>query len=212
MGILAWLMGEEPDPITQIVNYENKGQFGEYLTNFALSKVKDYNQILNNVYIPIGNGKTTEIESIMVHKKGIFVFESKNYGGWIFGGIDQKNWTQCFPNREKYKFYNPIMQNRTHINALARVTGISKNKFFSFIIFSRRCELKKVPAKTSEFEIMKRGLLIRRLNEIATSNERPDIFSNEQIDNIANLIRPFTNVSNEVKQKHIEDIKNIKQT
>ena len=133
MGILAWLMGEEPDPITQIVNYENKGQFGEYLTNFALSKVKDYNQILNNVYIPIGNGKTTEIDSIMVHKKGIFVFESKNYGGWIFGGIDQKNWTQCFPNREKYKFYNPIMQNRTHINALARVTGISKNKFFSFI-------------------------------------------------------------------------------
>ncbi len=149
MGILAWLIGEEPDPITQIVNYENKGQFGEYLTNFALSKVKDYNQ---------------------------------------------------------------IMQNRTHINALARVTGISKNKFFSFIIFSRRCELKKVPAKTSEFEIMKRGLLIRRLNEIATSNERPDIFSNEQIDNIANLIRPFTNVSNEVKQKHIEDIKNIKPT
>ena len=53
MGILAWLIGEEPDPITQIVNYENKGQFGEYLTNFALSKVKDYNQIMQKLLITV---------------------------------------------------------------------------------------------------------------------------------------------------------------
>ena len=44
----------------------------------------------------------------MIHEKGIFVFESKNYSGWIFGSADQLNWTQSLQNGEKHHFYNPI--------------------------------------------------------------------------------------------------------
>lgn len=208
MGLFEWLLGEEPNPISQILNYENKGQFGEYLTEYALNKIDDYNHILENLYLPTYNGKTTEIDLIMIHKKGIFVFESKNYGGWIFGSEEQKYWTQCFPNKEKYRFYNPIMQNRTHINALSRITKIDKTKFFSFIIFSKRCELKKIPENCKEYEIMKRNDLIYKLKFIVKSKEREDIFSNEQIDNIKEILEPFTNVSKDIKKKHIENIQN----
>lgn len=206
MGLFGWLMGEEPNPISQVLNYENKGQFGEYLTEYILSKVKGYNHILQNLYIPISNNRTTEIDLVMIHKKGIFVFESKNYSGWIFGSIDQKQWTQCLPNKEKYRFYNPIMQNRTHINALQKITGVDNEAFFSFIIFSKRCELKKVPERSAEFEILKRDELKYRLENIIESSDKKEIFSAEQLDLLKNKLIPYTNVSEEIKRKHIEDI------
>ncbi len=205
MGLFEWLLGEEPNPISQILNYENKGQFGEYLTEYCLNKVKGYKEVLKNLYLPLSNGKTTEIDLIMINSKGIFVFESKNYGGWIFGSEDQKNWTQVFPNKEKYRFYNPIMQNRTHINVISRITKLNKENMFSFIIFSKRCELKKVPNNTDEFTILKRENLIDELDLVM--RKKKEIFSVEQIKEITAKLKKYTEVSDEVKRKHIEDIK-----
>ena len=84
MGLLEILMGEEPGPIKSWLNYENTGQFGEYLTKFALTNynLPGYLKVFQNLYIP-GHGKTVEIDILMLHEKGIFVFESKNYSGWI---------------------------------------------------------------------------------------------------------------------------------
>ena len=133
------------------------GQYGEYLTEYALThdNVSGDLVVLKNVYVPTGN-KTTEIDMLMIHEKGIYVIESKNYSGWIFGDYNQLNWTQSFPNGEKHKFYNPIKQNRTHIKALAEYLGKSVSEFMSYIVFSERCTLKKVPPDTSGVIIVRR--------------------------------------------------------
>ena len=68
--------------------HEDIGTYGEKLTIFDLEllKVKGYNgNILHNLYIPYNNGKTSEIDILFITKKGIFVIESKNYSGWIYG-------------------------------------------------------------------------------------------------------------------------------
>jgi hypothetical protein len=57
------------------------------------------------------DGSTTEIDLIMIDETGIYVFESKNYSGWIFGDEKRKNWVQTLENRQKNYFYNPIWQN-----------------------------------------------------------------------------------------------------
>ena len=51
----------------------------------------------------------------MIHEKGIFVIESKNYSGWIFGNERDKKWTQVLANGDKNYFFNPILQNKIHI-------------------------------------------------------------------------------------------------
>lgn len=81
--------------------------------------------IFKNVYVSTGN-KTTEIDMLIIHEKGIFVIGSKNYSGWIFGDYNQLNWIQSFTNGERHKFYNPIKQNRMHIKALAEYLSISQ--------------------------------------------------------------------------------------
>ena len=64
------------------------GSYGEKLTAKELKRVNFFGRkgkILRNVYLPKENGQTSEIDLLYITEKGIFVFESKNYSGWIFG-------------------------------------------------------------------------------------------------------------------------------
>ena len=99
MGLFEILKGEQPGFIKTLLNDENAGQFGEFSTEYALTNhnLPGKLVVLKNVYVPY-QGRTSEIDLLMIHEKGIFVFESKNYSGWIFGCADQLNWTQSLQN------------------------------------------------------------------------------------------------------------------
>ena len=97
----------------------DKGRLGEFYTYRYLKILEGYKRFLFNVYLPKENGETTEIDVILLHETGIYVFESKNYSGWIFGTETQQYWTQTLPvgkgKSQKTKFFNPIIQNKVHL-------------------------------------------------------------------------------------------------
>ena len=113
------------------------GRHGEKLTEKELKWVNFFGRrgkTLRNLYIPKDNGDTSEIDVVYITQKGIFVFESKNYSGWIFGDEKGTYWTVMLPNRERNRFYNPIKQNRTHIKWLGAYVG-PEVPLFSIIVF-----------------------------------------------------------------------------
>ena len=185
-----------------------KGIAGESIIQLLLNSPQlGYRKILKNIYVPYGN-QTTEIDVVMIHETGIYVIESKNYSGWIFGNENQKQWTQMLNSYTKKRFYNPVWQNRTHIRALSNYTNIDKSKIKSYIVFSDRCELKAVPPNTSECIITKIDLFLYAIyNDI---NNRKKIFTVEEVNQIEEKLKPITNVSQEVKNKHIQDIEKNK--
>lgn len=207
MGLWEMLKGEQPGFFTSLLNYENAGQFGEFSTEYALTNNNLDGKliVLKNIYIPM-QGKTTEIDLLMIHEKGIFVFESKNYSGWIFGSVNQLNWTQSLPNGDKNKFYNPIRQNRTHIKALADFLGKPVSEFVSYIVFSERCTLKKVPEDTSDVIIVRRPNMLKKVR--ATLRISPIKYSYDEIQYMANKLQPLTNKNTAEKQQHITNIQN----
>ncbi len=162
-----------------------KGRIGEWEISFILQYLNGYGKCINNVYIPY-RGYMAEMDVVFIHEKGIFVIESKNYAGWIFGSIEQQKWTQCLPNREKNYFYNPIKQNRTHINALSQFIKINKNQMKSFIVFSERCQLKKVPPPTNEYTVVRVDELFQIMKK--EIEKRKTIFTREEVNNLASLI------------------------
>ena len=206
MGLWEIIKGEQPGIITTLMNYENTGQFGEFATEFALTNdnLDGALVVLKNLYVPL-QGKTTEIDLLMIHEKGIFVFESKNYSGWIFGSSDQLNWTQSLQNGEKNKFYNPIRQNRTHIKALSEYLGKPMSEFTSYIIFSERCTLKKVPEDTDDIIILRRTNMLKKLP--ATLKTAQSKYDHDEIQSMANRLISLTNKDALEKQQHIENIK-----
>lgn len=207
MGLWEIIKGEQPGIIKTLLNYENAGQFGEFATEYALTNKNLDGElvVLKNIYVPT-QGKTTEIDLLMIHEKGIFVFESKNYSGWIFGSADQLNWTQSLQNGDKNKFYNPIRQNRTHIKALAAFLEKPVSEFVSYIVFSERCTLKKVPADTSDVIIVRRPDMLKKLK--ATLKTTPTKYTFNDIQDIAKKLQPLTNKGDAEKQQHIINIQN----
>ena len=132
------------------------------------------------------------------------MLESKNYSGWIFGSAEQKNWTQCFNKNKKYQFYNPILQNQTHINALSNFLKIPKDSFKSYILFSDRCELKKIPPNCEQYIIIHRNKLLDNIRP--ELRKRSVIYSKEQVNKFYDLLYPLTQISAEEKKKHISSI------
>ncbi|CAE6903420.1 Nuclease-related domain [Vibrio sp. B1FIG11] len=111
-----------------------KGVFGEFLVNRLLSKLpeSDYT-LIKDVTLPTNNG-TTQVDHIVVSRYGIFVVETKNMKGWIFGSARQKQWTQKI-YRHSSKFQNPLHQNYKHIKALETLLGCREEHLHSVIVF-----------------------------------------------------------------------------
>lgn len=112
-----------------------KGLVGEQLVRLAawLRLDKAVYHAIHDVTLPTPDG-TTQIDHVFVSPYGIFVVETKNYSGWIFGGEHQPNWTQKI-YRTTHKFQNPLRQNYKHLKALETLLGIPPETLHSVIVF-----------------------------------------------------------------------------
>jgi hypothetical protein len=93
----------------------------------------DVYELFDDVTLPTVRG-TTQIDHIVVSRYGVFVIETKNMKGWIFGGERQRQWTQVLYT-EKHKFQNPLRQNYLHTETLRRLLGLEKSQVFSVVAF-----------------------------------------------------------------------------
>jgi len=112
-----------------------KGILGEFIVNI-LSKVMldqhDYH-LIKNITLSTPDG-TTQIDHIIVSKYGIFVIETKNMKGWIFGTANQKTWTQKI-FKHSSKFQNPLYQNYKHVKTLTTLLSLNDSQIHSLIVF-----------------------------------------------------------------------------
>jgi predicted RNA-binding Zn-ribbon protein involved in translation (DUF1610 family) len=114
---------------------EKAAQFGMWLKLDSVTYKRFHNLIVST-----RNG-TTQIDHVLLSRFGIFVIETKNYNGWIFGGKDQKLWTQVL-HGEKHSFQNPLQQNYRHTKALAEHLNVELAKINSIVFFIGDAELK----------------------------------------------------------------------
>lgn len=189
----------------------NKGAYGEYLICKELKNLPGEKRWLYNLYLPKDNEHTTEIDVIMVHSSGIYVFESKNYSGWIFGTETQRTWTQSFyagGNKKKQHFYNPIMQNKLHVEALNKQLNVFPGiVYHSLILFSDRCELKQLNLSSGQHSVLHRR---EAYNEIMQRiSMTGEIFAADKVQRIFEALLPFANAEQSVKDKHVRDVQQI---
>ena len=190
------------------------GRYGEYLTYKYLKKFEEQGaKFLFNIYVPKKEEETTEIDVLMISSKGLFVFESKNYSGWIFGSDNQKYWYQTLPagrrKSHKEKFYNPVFQNNTHVKYLKSLIG-NEVPIYSIITFSNRCKLMNVSIKNSNVNVINRYKIYKLVSSIYNDNSNDEL-SVDQINKIYSKLYPYTQVDDVVKQKHINNINNIRE-
>lgn len=177
----------------------SKTNVGEEEVKETLSKIRGY-KLLNDIMIR-GNNGTSQIDHILIGKKGVFVIETKDYNGIIYGEEYSREWTQVI-NLKKNKFYNPIRQNYGHIKSLEKYIT-RKNIFISLIVFTNKSTLKKIKTDTPVIQLKKLKKFIRKYKS-------DNNLTKEEIDNIYNLIRKNNIDSKRERKKHVKRIvKNI---
>ena len=186
------------------------GKYGEYLVYMRLKKFEQFGaKFLFNTYIPKENGETSEIDILMISSKGIFVIESKNYSGWIFGNDTQNNWYQTLPvgvGRKSHKeiFYNPVKQNQSHIKHLEKLLD-KEIPLYSVIVFSERCTLKNVEIMNDNIQVINRQYVFHTINDIINMIQDNSLSTNDIL-SIYNLLLPYSQVDSSTKSQHITNI------
>ncbi len=117
------------------------GKAGEFWTKQELNKLpKDEYKIINDLFVRV-NGKTHQIDHVVVSKYGIFVIETKQYNGYIKGDKYDKYWVRYTKNN-KYYYLNPIRQNYGHIKAISELLNIDESKVFNIVCIPSKAKLK----------------------------------------------------------------------
>ncbi len=79
-----------------------------------LSTKMDRRYIANLILVDAKNGRSHQIDHVLIRENGIFCIETKNFTGLIFGTGDSDFWVQMISMNEKHEFFNPLIQNQKH--------------------------------------------------------------------------------------------------
>lgn len=178
---------------------KRKGEKGERHVSWYLEKLPaDSYHTYNDVIIPTKYG-TTQIDHIVVSQYGVFVIETKNYSGWIFGNEKSEEWKESFRTTGSHTFRNPVKQNRGHIYALASFTHTNVDYFFSIIVFSNKATLKRVKASVPVIYMSQIVRVIKSYDSI--------LLTEKQVENICYNIYHNQKSGEDVKDEHIKYVK-----
>jgi Nuclease-related domain len=118
-----------------------KGELGEYKIDIQLDKLPKTYRHLSDLLIQNPKAKSgySQIDHVVITPYGIFVIETKNYQGTIYGGKDRKSWSV----NGKFKMMNPFTQNYGHIKALSSLINEKYHDWFvSMVSFTKRSTFK----------------------------------------------------------------------
>lgn len=171
-----------------------KGWIGEQRTelNLWFSLDKEVYRRFHDLIIPSSNG-TTQIDHILVSQYGLFIVETKNKTGWIFGSENQSKWTQVV-YKNKYSFQNPLRQTYRHKKVLSKFLDLNESKIETIVYFNGDSKFRtELPSNVISYGL---GSYIKQFNEI--------VLSNDEVERICNLL--INNEGNISKQEHLQSL------
>lgn len=113
---------------------------------------------------------------------------------------------QIVGNNKRNKFYSPILQNKTHIRAIKKVLkNIDDKDVYSIIAFSERCNINRANVSTKNTKVIKRNYLSSTIKNI--TNIKENVFDDEEVKSLYNELMKYTNICENIKQEHINNIK-----
>lgn len=176
---------------------DRKGQEGEEEVGRILARLpREEYIVLNDVLLPTGQG-TTQLDHVVVSVYGIFVIESKNYKGKIYGTRSSEKWSQ-YINEEEYNLRNPIKQNIGHVIAVKRVTHLSDDFIIPLVVFTGSATLKVLDCD----EVIYDGMLYETIRSY-----RNMILTPEQMEHYARIIDERLEENAETKSAHINAVR-----
>ena len=162
--------------------------------------------IFHDLYVKKRNGGFSQIDLAVATTAGIIVFEVKDYSGWIYGTGYKPQWTQVLAyGQQKYRFYNPIIQNNKHIEDLRKQRKQFENiPFYSIIVFYGDCELRDISFVPDGTFVVREERVLEVLRIIQAKEPAPYTDKHEVLRVLREAVENGAN--REIENKHIEKV------
>lgn len=190
---------------------------GEARLVFSLEKVFPAQRILADCYFPkvdpkLGVRKVAtksdlaQVDCMVIDESGVYVFESKDYVGWIFAHGDRVHWTQISNyGKNKNQFYSPIRQNEAHIAAIRTIVG-KQVPIYSVAVFGRETELKVVEDLPERCVVCRQG----EVRQIMARMRQEKWMTTGQADELYRKVRMgLVNPDALVRAEHVEEVEEL---
>lgn len=172
------------------------GEIGEESVASILKTLpKDY-VVFNDIYLEI-KGYSTQIDHVVISRYGVFIIETKNYTGWIFGNDTSEYWTQTI-YENKYQLRNPLKQNYAHLKTLQSIFGIEERFYFPIVAFHDRATLK--------CEANGNVMYFSELKDFILSKTIPKL-TDELVNRLSAILMYYSIKNENQKQEHILKVK-----
>jgi|GEM_PF-3100459 len=175
-----------------------KGKIGEYITQKVIESYcnKRGYSYLYDVMIKNDMIETSQIDHLIITRRGIAVIETKFHTGKIYGSEFAKDWTYITRGEDnkkhKHFYHNPVMQNYGHVEALKEIVDRDV-EYYNMVLFIDTVNLDKCKI---ENKFTKVGYTYH-LNDIL---EKFDSLSEKRISSVE-----ACEMYNKIKEANIQD-------
>ena len=183
--------------------YFNKGNMGEFRLYRKLRRIGPSEDIFTNIYLPGKNTTNTELDIVLISLKGIFLYEVKNYRGFIYGSQHNEYWIQVFNRFRKHKFYNPLRQNYAHHKALETYLDIEHETIVPIISFTNKSKLNKIDIDDKTHVLQTKETI--KFTKHALKNGI-NIFDETSLNSIRQQLNLSTLKDQATKDQHIDEV------
>ncbi|MBO8155604.1 MAG: NERD domain-containing protein [Bacillaceae bacterium] len=189
-----------------------KGELGEYKIDIQLDQLPKGYKYLSDIMVENPKSKSgySQIDHVVINPFGIFVVETKNYQGTIYGGKNRKQWSV----NGKFNMMNPFNQNHGHIEALKSLLDHKYKDFFiSMVSFTKRCtikvdlELRKIQSDQLIIYDVELSEYIHRKTLDLKRKYGKELITQEEINKIYDTVAKANITDETIRQRHIELLK-----
>ncbi len=142
---------------------------------------EDY-RIYNDLLIRNGN-YTTQVDHIVISRYGVFVLETKNVHGKVYGGGNAEFWKQYLPDTgykrygftQEHQLRNPIWQNDGHIKTLRKLVFSDDVPVYGIVVFPSDTEI-NVTAQHPVLNMYNVVPYIKQYRDAVLSSDQMDFY------------------------------------
>lgn len=154
----------------------------------------------------------SQIDHLILTPYAIFVIETKNYQGTVYGGKDRRGWLV----NGKFKIMNPFLQNYGHIEAVKKLFNHrSSRDYISIVSFTKRCTFKmdemdyrKITSNDLIVYDVELSEFIHRKISFLKLHHKIPVFSEKEIEKMFEALCLANVTDSEIRRNHIKVLKN----
>lgn len=178
---------------------ESRGTFGEIIVASIFNPHffgEEEHYLVNDIILETPDGKTHQIDHVVIYKTGVFCIETKNIEGLILGHPNMKTW-RVYNGNVPYEIYNPILQNKKHVAVLSEFIEW-KHDVYSVVVFIKGNKPKDCGDGVLELQELKDYIKNYSCAKEMTSDEMKEIYGS---------LTTYKEESGTTKSEHINYVK-----